>query len=121
MEEIIQEESNESSIKRLEEQKKILKEKIDKLIDLNLDGTISTEILQEKKARLQNKINKIQKEQEHLQLEIEDSMSLNQGLNKLISIVRILMKRSSYNKKFIKEFLIQYYLLKKQRYQKRIL
>ena len=88
MEEIIQEESNESSIKRLEEQKKILKEKIDKLIDLNLDGTISTEILQEKKARLQNKINKIQKEQEHLQLEIEDSMSLNQGLNKFKTLFK---------------------------------
>ncbi len=41
MEEIIQEESNESSIKRLEEEKQILKEKIDKLIDLNLNGTIS--------------------------------------------------------------------------------
>lgn len=88
MEEIIQEESNESSIKRLEEQKQILKEKIDKLIDLNLNGTISTEILQEKKAKLQNKINKIQKDQEHLQLEIEDSMSLNQGLNKFKTLFK---------------------------------
>ena len=88
MEEIIQEESNESSIKRLEEQKQILKEKIDKLIDLNLNGTISTEILQEKQAKLQNKINKITKEQEHLQLEIEDSMSLNQGLNKFKTLFK---------------------------------
>ena len=48
-----------------------IKEKIDKLIDLNLNGTISTETLQEKKAKLQNKINKIAKKQEHLQLEIE--------------------------------------------------
>ena len=70
MEDIIQEESNESSIKRLEEQKQILKEKIEKLIDLNLNETISLEALQEKKAKLQNKINKIEKEQEHLQLEI---------------------------------------------------
>lgn len=38
---------------------KYLKEKIDKLIDLNLNGTISIEILREKKAKLQNKINKI--------------------------------------------------------------
>lgn len=82
MEEIIQEESNESSIKRLEEEKQILKEKIDKLIDLNLNGTISIETLREKKSKLQNKINSIQKEQEHLQLELEDSISLNQGLNK---------------------------------------
>lgn len=82
VEEIIQEESNEGSIKRLEEQKQILKEKIGKLIDLNLNGTISTETLQKKKAKLQNKINKITKEQEHLQVEIEASMSLNQGLNK---------------------------------------
>lgn len=88
MEEIIQEESNESSIKRLEEQKQILKEKIDKLIDLNLNGTISTETLQEKKAKLQNKINKLTKEQEHLQLEIEDSMSLNQGLNKFKTLFK---------------------------------
>ncbi len=88
MEELIQEESNESSIKRLEEQKQILKEKIDKLIDLNLKETISTETLQEKKAKLQNKINKIQKEQEHLQLEIEDSMSLNQGLNKFKTLFK---------------------------------
>ena len=88
MEEIIQEESNESSIKRLEEQKQVLKEKIDKLIDLNLNGTISTETLQEKKAKLQNKINKITKEQEHLQLEIEDSMSLNQGLNKFKTLFK---------------------------------
>ena len=88
MEEIIQEESNESSIKRLEKQKQILKEKIDKLIDLNLNGTISTETLQEKKAKLQNKINKITKEQEHLQLEIEDSMSLNQGLNKFKTLFK---------------------------------
>lgn len=88
MEEIIQEESNESSIKRLEEEKQILKEKIDKLIDLNLNGTISTEILQEKKAKLQNKINKLTKEQEHLQLEIEDSMSLNQGLNKFKTLFK---------------------------------
>lgn len=88
MEELIQEESNEGSIKRLKEQKQILKEKIDKLIDLNLNGTISTEILQEKKAKLQNKINKIQKEQEHFQLEIEDSMSLNQGLNKFKTLFK---------------------------------
>ena len=46
------------------------------------------EIIQEKKARLQNKINKIQKEQEHLQLEIEDSMSLNQGLNKFKTLFK---------------------------------
>ena len=65
-----------------------LKEKIDKLIDLNLNGTISTETLQEKKAKLQNKINKITKEQEHLQLEIEDSMSLNQGLNKFKTLFK---------------------------------
>ncbi len=83
MEEIIQEESNESSIERLEEEKQILKEKIDKLIDLNLKGTTSLETLQEKKAKLQNKINSIDKEQEHLQLELEDSISLNQGLNKV--------------------------------------
>lgn len=88
MEVMIQEESNESSIKRLEEEKQILKEKIDKLIDLNLNGTISTEILQEKKEKLQNKINKITKEQEHLQLEIEDSMSLNQGLNKFKTLFK---------------------------------
>ena len=33
----------------------MLKGKIDKLIDLNLNGTISLEALQEKKAKLQNK------------------------------------------------------------------
>ena len=88
MEVMIQEESNECSIKRLEEEKQILKEKIDKLIDLNLNGTISTETLQEKKAKLQNKINKLTKEQEHLQLEIEDSMSLNQGLNKFKTLFK---------------------------------
>lgn len=88
MEDIIQEESNESSIKRLEEEKQILKEKIDKLIDLNLNGTISLETLQEKKAKLQNKINKIDKEQEHLQLELEDSISLNHGLNKFKTLFK---------------------------------
>lgn len=88
MEEIIQEESNESSIKRLEEEKQILKEKIDKLIDLNLNGTINLETLQEKKAILQNKINSIEKEQEHLQLELEDSISLNQGLNKFKTLFK---------------------------------
>ena len=88
MEEIIQEESNESSIKRLEEEKQILKEKIDKLIDLNLNGTITLETLQEKKAKIQNKINQIQKEQEHLQLELEDSISLNQGLNKFKTLFK---------------------------------
>lgn len=88
MEEIIQEESNESSIKRLDEEKQILKEKIDKLIDLNLNGTISVETLREKKAKLQNKINKIEKEQEHLQLELEDGLSLNQGLNKFKTLFK---------------------------------
>ena len=88
MEDIIQEESNERSIKRLEEEKQILKEKIDKLIDLNLNETISLETLQEKKAKLQNKINKIEKEQEHLQLEIEDGVSLNQGLNKFKTLFK---------------------------------
>ena len=88
MEDIIQEESNEGSIKRLEEEKQILKEKIDKLIDLNLNGTISLETLQEKKAKLQNKINSIEKEQEHLQLELEDSISLNQGLNKFKTLFK---------------------------------
>ena len=88
MEEVIQEESNESSIERLEEEKQILKEKIDKLIDLNLNGTITLKILQEKKAKLQNKINNIEKEQEHLQLELEDSMSLNQGLNKFKTLFK---------------------------------
>lgn len=62
--------------------KQNLKEKIDKLIDLNLNRTITLETLQEKKTKLQNKINKIEKEQEHLQLELEDGISLNQGLNK---------------------------------------
>lgn len=88
MEEIIQEESNESSIKKLEEEKQILKEKIDKLIDLNLNGTITLETLQEKKAKLQNKINQIEKEQEHLQIELEDSISLNQGLNKFKTLFK---------------------------------
>ena len=88
MEKIIQEESNESSIERLEEEKQILKEKIDKLIDLNLNGTITLKILQEKKAKLQNKINNIEKEQEHLQLELEGSMSLNQGLNKFKTLFK---------------------------------
>lgn len=88
MEEIIQEESNKSSIKRLDEEKQILKEKIDKLIDLNLNGTISIETLREKKAKLQNKINKIEKEQEHLQLELEDGVSLNQGLNKFKTLFK---------------------------------
>ena len=88
MEEIIQEESNESSIKRLEEEKQILKEKIDKLIDLNLNGTITLETLQEKKAKLQNKINQIQKEQDHLQLELEASINLNQGLNKFKTLFK---------------------------------
>ncbi len=88
MEEIIQEESTESSIKRLEEEKQILKEKIDKLIDLNLNGTITLETLQEKKAKLQNKINSIEKEQEHLQLELEDSISLNQGLNRFKTLFK---------------------------------
>ena len=88
MEEIIQEESNESSIKRLEEEKQILKEKIGKLIDLNLNGTISLETLQEKKAKLQNKVNSIEKEQEHLQLELEDGVSLNQGLNKFKTLFK---------------------------------
>ena len=88
MEEIIQEESDESSIKRLEEEKQILKEKIDKLIDLNLNETITLETLQEKKAKLQNKINSIEKEQEHLQLELKDSISLNQGLNKFKTLFK---------------------------------
>ena len=88
MEDIIQEESDESSIKRLEEEKQILKEKIDKLIDLNLNETISLETLQEKKAKLQNKINKIDKEQEHLQLKIEDGVSLNQGLKKFKTLFK---------------------------------
>ena len=88
MEDIIQEESNESSIKKLEEGKQILKEKIDKLIDLNLNGTITLETLQEKKAKLQNKINKIEKEQEHLQIEIEDGVSLNQGLSKFKTLFK---------------------------------
>ena len=65
-----------------------LKEKIDKLIDLNLNGTISIETLREKKAKLQNKINKIEKEQEHLQLELEDGVSLNQGLNKFKTLFK---------------------------------
>ena len=88
MEEIIQEENNESSIKKLEEEKQTLKDKIDKLIDLNLNGTITLETLKDKKAKLQNKINKIEKEQEHLQLELEDSISLNQGLNKFKSLFK---------------------------------
>lgn len=88
MEEIIQEESNESSINKLEEEKQTLKEKIGKLIDLNLNGTITLETLKDKKAKLQNKINKIEKEQEHLQLEVEDSISLNQGLNKFKSLFK---------------------------------
>ena len=88
MEEIIQEESNESSINKLEEEKQTLKDKIDKLIDLNLNGTITLEMLKDKKAKLQNKINKIEKEQEHLQLEVEDSISLNQGLNKFKTLFK---------------------------------
>lgn len=88
MQEIIQEESNESSINKLEEEKQSLKEKIDKLIDLNLNGTITLETLKEKKAKLQNKINKIEKEQEHLQLEVEDTMSLNQGLSKFKNLFK---------------------------------
>ena len=47
-----------------------------------------TKTLQEKKAKLQNKINSIEKEQEHLQLELEDSISLNQGLNKFKTLFK---------------------------------
>ncbi len=42
----------------------------------------------EKKANLQNKVNSIEKEQEHLQLELEDSISLNQGLNKFKTLFK---------------------------------
>ena len=71
-----------------EEYKTLEEEKIDKLIDLNLNGTISVETLREKKAKLRNKINKIEKEQEHLQLELADGVSLNQGLNKFKTLFK---------------------------------
>ena len=57
---------------------------INKRID-SLNKKILDSINQES---ISNKINKITKEQEHLQLEIEDSMSLNQGLNKFKTLFK---------------------------------
>ena len=68
---------------KLKEDKIEYENKISKLVDLMVDGTIDSEMFKNKKATLLNKIEKMDKEIEQLQLVKEDDDEIERGIIKL--------------------------------------
>lgn len=68
---------------KLKEDKIEYENKISKLVDLMVDGTIDSEMFKSKKATLLNKIEKMDKEIEQLQLVKEDDDEIERGIIKL--------------------------------------
>ncbi len=86
MEQALRDNTSKEKIIGLDKQKEEMKQKINKLLDFMVDGTISNEQYQKKKQDYEEKIEKIDKKIEQLQLLIEDDENIERGLDKFKNI-----------------------------------
>ena len=83
---VIRENNSEILIHKLEVQKDEINQKLNKLLELTMDGTIESSIYKSKKAEFNKEIAKIESDQVQLQSELEDEKRIDSGIAKIRQI-----------------------------------
>lgn len=83
---VIKENNSEILIHKLEMQKDEIKQKLNKILELTMDGTIEKSIYKNKKEEFNKEITKIEEQQEQLKSELEDEKRIDSGIEKNRSI-----------------------------------
>lgn len=83
---VIKENNSEILIHKLEMQKDEIKQKLNKILELTMDGTIEKSIYKNKKEEFNKEITKIEEQQEQLKSELEDEKRIDSGIEKIRSI-----------------------------------
>lgn len=96
---VIKENNSEILIHKLEMQKDEINQKLNKLLELTMDGTIDNSIYKRKKEEFSKEISKIESEQEQLKSKLEDEKRIDSGIEK----IRKIFKNESIIKKFDKD------------------
>lgn len=85
---VIKENNSELLIHKLEIQKDEINQKINKLLELTMDGTIDKETYKNRKADFNKEISKLENDQAKLQNELEDEKRIDSGIEKIRKIFR---------------------------------
>ena len=85
---VIKENNSEILIHKLEIQKDEINQKINKLLELTMDGTIDRETYKRRKAEFNKEISKLEEDQAKLQNELEDEKRIDSGIEKIRKIFR---------------------------------
>lgn len=93
---VIKENNSEILIHKLEMQKDEINQKLNKLLELTMDGTIDNSIYKNKKEEFSKEITKIEEQQEQLKNELEDEKRIDLGIEKIRNIFQ--------NESIIEEF-----------------
>ena len=83
---VIKENNSELLIHKLEVKKDEINQKLNKLLELTMDGTIDSTIYKNKKLEFNKEIAKIEEEQAQLQGELEDEKRIDSGIEKIRKI-----------------------------------
>lgn len=83
---VIKENNSKILIYKLEMQKDEIKQKLNKILELTMDGTIEKSIYKNKKEEFNKEITKIEEQQEQLKSELEDEKRIDSGIEKIRSI-----------------------------------
>ncbi len=83
---VIKENNSEILIHKLEMQKDEIKQKLNKILELTMDGTIEKSIYKNKKEEFNKEITKIEEQQEQLESELEDEKRIDTGIEKIRNI-----------------------------------
>ncbi len=83
---VIKENNSEILIHKLEMQKDEINQKLNKLLELTMDGTIERSIYKNKKEEFSKEISKIENEQEQLKSKLEDEKRIDSGIEKIRNI-----------------------------------
>ena len=96
---VIKENNSEILIHKLEMQKDEINQKLNKLLELTMDGTIDNSIYKRKKEEFSKEISKIESEQEQLKSKLEDEKRIDSGIEK----IRKIFQNESIIEKFDKD------------------
>lgn len=96
---VIKENNSEILIHKLEMQKDEINQKLNKLLELTMDGTIEKSIYKNKKEEFSKEISKIESEQEQLKSKLEDEKRIDSGIEK----IRKIFQNESIIEKFDKD------------------
>ena len=83
---VIRENNSDLLIHKLEVKKDEINQKLNKLLELTMDGTIDSKIYKNKKLEFNKEIAKIEEEQAQLQDELEDERKIDSGIEKIRKI-----------------------------------